>query len=71
MTHNEHLHVDNGGYSVSVDEYGNVTIESNFMYSRTAMTLTGYGRNGESALDFLIRSLSDARLLMKLSQEQE
>lgn len=70
MTYKEHLHVDNGGYSVTV-EPDSVTIESTFMHTSTSLTLTGYGRNGESALDFLIRSLTDARLLMKLSQDDE
>ena len=42
IIHKEYWHIDNGGFTFSVDEYGNLEIEFGFLgYSSTKIFLGG------------------------------
>jgi hypothetical protein len=69
---NKYFHIDNGGHSIRVDKNGNIEIATGFYgYCDCSLFLTGQDLNGkEKFIDFLIKSLTEAKVLLELQQKE-
>lgn len=61
-----HQHIDNGGHTLTVDQWGNMVVETGFFgYSHTAVMLSGID------IDGMIAFLQQAKVFIADHQEQE
>lgn len=55
-----HQHIDNGGHTLSVDEFGNMVVETGFFgYSHTSVMLSAVD------IDGMIKFLQDAKAFLQ------
>lgn len=68
---NVYQHIDNGGYSISGDEYGTLSIDFSFFgYSNTSITLPRIDIDGLiSALEEYKQRLDEIEIMRKLKGE--
>lgn len=67
-----YYHVDNGGHTILVDEFGNVEIQTGFFgYDYCTMMLTGQGKEKVSFIEFLIDKLTEAKYMLKTIPTKE